>query len=318
MRIGWPRFICSEHAAAALLWVGSRTGRGRAVQDADPARCWYTWTASAASPAPWSRRRSSPMSPTSGGSGGASTRCCAWRGSASPISTSSCRRAQQPIVVDVRSPTARALEPRWIPGALHVPLRRCGARHIEELPRDREIVRLLHVSERGIGGARRQDAHQSRLQARATLVRRTRCLDRGGLRCRDRARRRRVDERRPPCASCGHRRRRLRRTGRRAGSGGAGVASPSSISAIIICSSRCSTRSARPRWRPRKSPGRFAICAPAQGSHDACSARSWDRRAARAGAARGRRPLAYDTLVLATGARHAYFGHDEWEPYAPG
>ncbi len=28
--------------------------------------------------------------------------------------------------------------------------------------------------------------------------------------------------------------------------------------------------------------------------------------------------LYYDTLVLATGARHAYFGHDEWEPYAPG
>jgi NADH:ubiquinone reductase (H+-translocating) len=26
----------------------------------------------------------------------------------------------------------------------------------------------------------------------------------------------------------------------------------------------------------------------------------------------------YDTLVLATGVRHAYFGHDEWEPYAPG
>ena len=26
----------------------------------------------------------------------------------------------------------------------------------------------------------------------------------------------------------------------------------------------------------------------------------------------------YDTLILATGARHAYFGHDEWEPYALG
>src|ERR1700751_2657142 len=26
----------------------------------------------------------------------------------------------------------------------------------------------------------------------------------------------------------------------------------------------------------------------------------------------------YDTLVLATGVRHAYFGHDEWEPFAPG
>jgi NADH:ubiquinone reductase (H+-translocating) len=28
--------------------------------------------------------------------------------------------------------------------------------------------------------------------------------------------------------------------------------------------------------------------------------------------------VGYDTLVLATGAQHAYFGHDEWEPYAPG
>jgi NADH dehydrogenase len=26
----------------------------------------------------------------------------------------------------------------------------------------------------------------------------------------------------------------------------------------------------------------------------------------------------YDTLILATGAQHAYFGHDDWEPFAPG
>jgi NADH dehydrogenase FAD-containing subunit len=26
----------------------------------------------------------------------------------------------------------------------------------------------------------------------------------------------------------------------------------------------------------------------------------------------------YDFLILATGVRHAYFGHDDWEPYAPG
>lgn len=32
----------------------------------------------------------------------------------------------------------------------------------------------------------------------------------------------------------------------------------------------------------------------------------------------GEPPIAFDTLILATGARHAYFGHDEWEPYAPG
>ena len=30
------------------------------------------------------------------------------------------------------------------------------------------------------------------------------------------------------------------------------------------------------------------------------------------------RTVAYDQLVIATGARHAYFGHDEWEAVAPG
>jgi NADH dehydrogenase len=32
----------------------------------------------------------------------------------------------------------------------------------------------------------------------------------------------------------------------------------------------------------------------------------------------GNQRIPYDYLVLATGARHAYFGHDEWEPFAPG
>jgi NADH dehydrogenase len=32
----------------------------------------------------------------------------------------------------------------------------------------------------------------------------------------------------------------------------------------------------------------------------------------------GERRLPYDILVLATGARHAYFGHDDWERFAPG
>ena len=31
-----------------------------------------------------------------------------------------------------------------------------------------------------------------------------------------------------------------------------------------------------------------------------------------------RREIPYDYLVVATGSRHAYFGHNEWEPYAPG
>jgi membrane protein DedA with SNARE-associated domain/rhodanese-related sulfurtransferase len=44
-----------------------------------------------------------------------------------------------PVIVDVRSITARALEPRWIPGALHVPLQDV-ARRLKELPRDRDII----------------------------------------------------------------------------------------------------------------------------------------------------------------------------------
>ena len=30
------------------------------------------------------------------------------------------------------------------------------------------------------------------------------------------------------------------------------------------------------------------------------------------------RRIPYDYLIVATGARHAYFGHDEWEAFAPG
>jgi membrane protein DedA with SNARE-associated domain/rhodanese-related sulfurtransferase len=44
-----------------------------------------------------------------------------------------------PTVVDVRSFTARELEPRWIPGALHVPLQDVSS-HLKDLPRDREII----------------------------------------------------------------------------------------------------------------------------------------------------------------------------------
>jgi NADH dehydrogenase len=39
-----------------------------------------------------------------------------------------------------------------------------------------------------------------------------------------------------------------------------------------------------------------------------------DRKLIRA----GRRSLAFDYLIVATGASHSYFGHPEWESYAPG
>ena len=46
---------------------------------------------------------------------------------------------ESPLIVDVRSPVARTLEPRHIPGALHLPLHGFEE-HIRELPRDREII----------------------------------------------------------------------------------------------------------------------------------------------------------------------------------
>jgi len=47
--------------------------------------------------------------------------CCAWRASAWPIYMPD-PGGRIAIIIDVRSATARTLEPRWIPGALHVPL----------------------------------------------------------------------------------------------------------------------------------------------------------------------------------------------------
>ncbi|MFI4891118.1 MAG: rhodanese-like domain-containing protein [Steroidobacterales bacterium] len=44
-----------------------------------------------------------------------------------------------PLIVDVRSPTAAALESQRIPGALHVPLDQVG-KHVQDLPRDRDVI----------------------------------------------------------------------------------------------------------------------------------------------------------------------------------
>jgi membrane protein DedA with SNARE-associated domain/rhodanese-related sulfurtransferase len=44
-----------------------------------------------------------------------------------------------PLIVDVRSPTAVQLEPRSIPGSLHIPLTDVQ-QHLRDLPRDREII----------------------------------------------------------------------------------------------------------------------------------------------------------------------------------
>jgi membrane protein DedA with SNARE-associated domain/rhodanese-related sulfurtransferase len=44
-----------------------------------------------------------------------------------------------PLIIDVRSATARELEPQWIPGALHISLQDMGV-HLKDLPRERDII----------------------------------------------------------------------------------------------------------------------------------------------------------------------------------
>jgi membrane protein DedA with SNARE-associated domain/rhodanese-related sulfurtransferase len=46
---------------------------------------------------------------------------------------------EEPLIVDVRTQSARMLEPRRIRGALHVPLH-AVEQHVKELPRDRDII----------------------------------------------------------------------------------------------------------------------------------------------------------------------------------
>ena len=49
------------------------------------------------------------------------------------------QNGSQPLIIDVRSASARDLEPRWIPGAVHISLPDVDAR-LKDLPRERDII----------------------------------------------------------------------------------------------------------------------------------------------------------------------------------
>ena len=89
--------------------------------------------------------------------------------------------------------------------------------------------------------------------------------------------------------------------------------------ATIICSSRCSTRWRPPRSRPREIawPIRHLMRDRPEVTTLLATVSGVDAERRRVLLDDGS-AVPYDTLVLATGARHAYFGHDEWEPFAPG
>jgi membrane protein DedA with SNARE-associated domain/rhodanese-related sulfurtransferase len=137
MRIGWLRFIVLS-TGAAILWVGlglglgilfnaqigrlleqlSQVGSIAGVGAAILLLCYiaYKW---------WERRRFYRMLRMA-------------RISVADL-YALINTGAAPVIIDVRSITARELEPRWIPGALHVPLPDV-ARQLKELPRDREII----------------------------------------------------------------------------------------------------------------------------------------------------------------------------------
>ena len=137
MRIGWPRFV-GLSTLAAVLWAGAWLVAGvlfntqieRLLIRLDQvgsvalaagvglltAYVGYKW---------WERRRFYQMLRMA------------------RISVAELNELIQsgaaPLIIDVRSPTARTLEPRWIPGALHISLPDVGV-HLKGLPRDRDII----------------------------------------------------------------------------------------------------------------------------------------------------------------------------------
>ena len=137
LRIGWARFVLLS-TAAAVLWVGIYLGAGAVFNSQIEwllgelsqfgsiagvglvllLGCYiaYKW---------WERRRFYRMLRMA-------------RISVVDL-YALVQSGAAPVIVDVRSTTARELEPRWIPGALHVPIPDV-ARLLKELPRDREVI----------------------------------------------------------------------------------------------------------------------------------------------------------------------------------
>jgi membrane protein DedA with SNARE-associated domain/rhodanese-related sulfurtransferase len=137
MRIGWLRFIFLS-TCAAVLWVGVGLGAGMLFKSQIGQLLEHVSAIGSAAGAGvllllaayiafkwWERRRFYRMLRMA------------------RISVADLYELIQaggaPVIIDVRSVTARELEPRWIPGALHVPLQDV-ARQLKELPRDRDII----------------------------------------------------------------------------------------------------------------------------------------------------------------------------------
>ncbi len=137
MRIGWPRFLILA-TGSAVLWVGSGLLAGvlfksqveRLLEHLDQiggvvGACAALLLAGYIAVKWWERRRFYKMLRMA-------------RISVADL-YDLIQAGAAPVIIDVRSKAARALEPRWIPGALSVTLPDLGDA-LEHLPRDREII----------------------------------------------------------------------------------------------------------------------------------------------------------------------------------
>ncbi len=136
-RIRWPRFLYFDSPGAAL-WVGAALGTGAVfntqIGEALAQLSSLGWVALGVIGVPlllfiafkWQQRRSFMRTLRM-----------------ARISVDELYRlmnsATDPLIVNVRSATARAIEPRQIPRSVHVPLDAID-RHASALPRNREIV----------------------------------------------------------------------------------------------------------------------------------------------------------------------------------
>ena len=137
LRIGWPRFIALS-IASAVLWVGSALLAGILFRNQIEAFLIRLDDVG------------STAAMLLGGALGAYVAYKWWERARfyrslrmARIDVDELYELQQagaePIIVDVRSATARSLAPHWIPGALHVPLEDVASR-MKDLPRDRDII----------------------------------------------------------------------------------------------------------------------------------------------------------------------------------
>ncbi len=137
MRIGWPRFVLLS-TLAAILWTGASLGAGmvfrtqieRLLAYLDRiggvallvglifvgVYILYKW---------WERQRF--------------YKTLRMARISVPDLYALMQKSPQPLIIDVRSAAARALEPHWIPGALAISLTDVD-QHLKDLPRDRDII----------------------------------------------------------------------------------------------------------------------------------------------------------------------------------